>query len=246
MDKNELITSMLNKVQHLMDTTYVFPEDKIELLKWDEEHRCVIFPEGYPKNDGSYLEVLTHTAQQVFNEGYVRHEGMLYTSKVENNFLSTVHLMSIVDIENVYEIHVQTKVYKPQDHIPVVVSCQLTCAGCTECTIEDYRRYLLYLMNQNVVMESGIESSKKAYAEMQSTIEKAMSRTLYLNTIQQDLEATVHLIQREVPNLPEQMRVYNKRLVDHIQQLHSVIHCMQCELSNNPTYLNEYKWVEIE
>lgn len=227
MEQNELITSMLNQVQHLMDTTYVFPEDKIDLLKWDEEHKRVIFPEDYPKNDGSYLEVLTHTAQQVFNDGYVRHEGMLYTSKVENNFLATVHLMSIVDIENVYEIHVQTKVYKPQGRIPVVVSCQLTCAGCTECTIEDYRGYLLYLMNQKAVTESGIESSKKAYAEMQSTIDKFKLLTVELSDTHLNMETTIRLIQREVPNLPEQMRTYTRRLAEYNNQLYDVVRRMR-------------------
>lgn len=227
MEQNELITSMLNKVQHLMDTTYVFPEDKIDLLKWDEEHKRVIFPEDYPKNDGSYLEVLTHTAQQVFNDGYVRHEGMLYKSKVENDFLVTVHLMSIVDIENVYDIHVQTKVYKHQGHTPVVVSCQLTCAGCIDCTIEDYRGYLLYLMNQKAVTESGIESSKKAYAEMQSTIDKYKSLTAELSDTHLNMETTIRLIQREVPNLPEQMRTYTRRLAEYNNQLYDVVRRMR-------------------
>lgn len=227
MEQNELITSMLNKVQHLMDTTYVFPEDKIDLLKWDEEHKCVIFPEGYPKNDGSYLEVLTHTTQQVFSDGYVRHEGMLYKSKVENDFLVTVHLMSIVDIENVYDIHVQTKVYKHQGHTPVVVSCQLTCAGCIDCTIEDYRGYLLYLMNQKAVTESGIESSKKAYVELQSTIDKFKSLTAELSDTHLNMETTIRLIQREVPNLPEQMRTYTRRLVEYNNQLYEVLQRMR-------------------
>lgn len=227
MEQNELITSMLKQVQHLMDTTYVFPEDKIDLLKWDEEHKCVIFPEGYPKNDGSYLEVLTHTTQQVFSDGYVRHEGMLYKSKVENDFLVTVHLMSIVDIENVYDIHVQTKVYKHQGHTPVVVSCQLTCAGCIDCTIEDYRGYLLYLMNQKAVMESGIESSKKAYAEMQSTIDKYKSLTAELSDTHLNMETTIRLIQREVPNLPEQMRTYTRRLAEYNNQLYDVVRRMR-------------------
>lgn len=227
MEQNELITSMLNKVQHLMDTTYVFPEDKIDLLKWDEEHKCVVFPEGYPKNDGSYLEVLTHTTQQVFSDGYVRHEGMLYKSKVENDFLVTVHLMSIVDIENVYDIHVQTKVYKHQGHTPVVVSCQLTCAGCIDCTIEDYRGYLLYLMNQKAVTESGIESSKKAYAEMQSTIDKYKSLTAELSDTHLNMETTIRLIQREVPNLPEQMRTYTRRLAEYNNQLYDVVRRMR-------------------
>lgn len=227
MEQNELIISMLNKVQHLMDTTYVFPEDKIELLKWDEEHKCVIFPEGYPKNDGSYLEVLTHTTQQVFSDGYVRHEGMLYKSKVENDFLVTVHLMSIVDIENVYDIHVQTKVYKHQGHTPVVVSCQLTCAGCIDCTIEDYRGYLLYLMNQKAVMESGIESSKKAYAELSSAIDKFKSLTAALSDTHLNMETTIRLIQREVPNLPEQMRTYTRRLAEYNNQLYEVLQRMR-------------------
>jgi hypothetical protein len=227
MEQNELITSMLNKVQHLMDTTYVFPEDKIDLLKWDEDHKRVVFPEGYPKNDGSYLEVLTHTTQQVFSDGYVRHEGMLYKSKVENDFLVTVHLMSIVDIENVYDIHVQTKVYKHQGHTPVVVSCQLTCAGCIDCTIEDYRGYLLYLMNQKAVTESGIESSKKAYAEMQSTIDKYKSLTAELSDTHLNMETTIRLIQREVPNLPEQMRTYTRRLAEYNNQLYDVVRRMR-------------------
>lgn len=227
MEQNELITSMLNQVQHLMDTTYVFPEDKIDLLKWDEEHKCVIFPEGYPKNDGSYREVLTHTTQQVFSDGYVRHEGMLYKSKVENDFLVTVHLMSIVAIENVYDIHVQTKVYKHQGHTPVVVSCQLTCAGCIDCTIEDYRGYLLYLMNQKAVTESGIESSKKAYAEMQSTIDKFRSLTVELSDTHLNMETTIRLIQREVPNLPEQMRTYTRRLAEYNNQLYDVVRRMR-------------------
>lgn len=227
MEQNELITSMLNQVQHLMDTTYVFPEDKIDLLKWDEEHKCVIFPEGYPKNDGSYLEVLTHTTQQVFSDGYVRHEGMLYKSKVENDFLVTVHLMSIVDIENVYDIHVQTKVYKHQGHTPVVVSCQLTCAGCIDCTIEDYRGYLLYLMNQKAVMESGIESSKKAYAELSSAIDKFKSLTAALSDTHLNMETTIRLIQREVPNLPEQMRTYTRRLAEYSNQLYDVVRHMR-------------------
>lgn len=227
MEQNELITSMLNKVQHLMDTTYVFPEDKIELLKWDEDHKRVVFPEGYPKNDGSYLEVLTHTTQQVFSDGYVRHEGMLYKSKVENDFLVTVHLMSIVDIENVYDIHVQTKVYKHQGHTPVVVSCQLTCAGCIDCTIEDYRGYLLYLMNQKAVMESGIESSKKAYAELSSAIDKFKSLTAVLSDTHLNMETTIRLIQREVPNLPEQMRTYTRRLAEYNNQLYEVLRRMR-------------------
>lgn len=227
MEQNELITSMLNQVQHLMDTTYVFPEDKIELLKWDNERKCTLFPKCYPNNEGSYLEVLTHTAQQVFNDGYVRHEGMLFTSKVENNFLVTVHLMSIVDIENVYEIHVQTKVYKHQGHTPVVVSCQLTCAGCTECTIEDYRGYLLYLMNQKAVMESGIESSKKAYAELSSAIDKFKSLTAALSDTHLNMETTIRLIQREVPNLPEQMRTYTRRLAEYNNQLYEVLRHMR-------------------
>lgn len=227
MEQNELITSMLNKVQHLMDTTYVFPEDKIDLLKWDEDHKRVVFPEGYPKNDGSYLEVLTHTTQQVFSDGYVRHEGMLYKSKVENDFLVTVHLMSIVDIENVYDIHVQTKVYKHQGHTPVVVSCQLTCAGCIDCTIEDYRGYLLYLMNQKAVMESGIESSKKAYAELSSAIDKFKSLTVVLSDTHLNMETTIRLIQREVPNLPEQMRTYTRRLAEYNNQLYEVLRRMR-------------------
>lgn len=227
MEQNELITSMLNQVQHLMDTTYVFPEDKIDLLKWDEEHKRVVFPEGYPKNDGSYLEVLTHTTQQVFSDGYVRHEGMLYKSKVENDFLVTVHLMSIVDIENVYDIHVQTKVYKHQGHTPVVVSCQLTCAGCIDCTIEDYRGYLLYLMNQKAVMESGIESSKKAYAELSSAIDKFKSLTAELSDTHLNMETTIRLIQREVPNLPEQMRTYTRRLAEYNNQLYEVLRRMR-------------------
>lgn len=227
MEQNELITSMLNQVQHLMDTTYVFPEDKIDLLKWDEDHKRVVFPEGYPKNDGSYLEVLTHTAQQVFNDGYVRHEGMLYKSKVENDFLVTVHLMSIVDIENVYDIHVQTKVYKHQGHTPVVVSCQLTCAGCIDCTIEDYRGYLLYLMNQKAVTESGIESSKKAYVELQSTIDKFKSLTAELSDTHLNMETTIRLIQTEVPNLPEQMRTYTRRLAEYNNQLYEVLRRMR-------------------
>lgn len=227
MEQNELITSMLNQVQHLMDTTYVFPEDKIDLLKWDEDHKRVVFPEGYPKNDGSYLEVLTHTTQQVFSDWYVRHEGMLYKSKVENDFLVTVHLMSIVDIENVYDIHVQTKVYKHQGHTPVVVSCQLTCAGCIDCTIEDYRGYLLYLMNQKAVTESGIESSKKAYAEMQSTIDKYKSLTAELSDTHLNMETTIRLIQREVPNLPEQMRTYTRRLAEYNNQLYDVVRRMR-------------------
>lgn len=227
MEQNELITSMLNKVQHLMDTTYVFPEDKIDLLKWDEDHKRVVFPEGYPKNDGSYLEVLTHTTQQVFSDGYVRHEGMLYKSKVENDFLVTVHLMSIVDIENVYDIHVQTKVYKHQGHTPVVVSCQLTCAGCIDCTIEDYRGYLLYLMNQKAVMESGIESSKKAYAELSSAIDKFKSLTAALSDTHLNMETTIRLIQREVPNLPEQMRTYTRRLAEYNNQLYDVVRRMR-------------------
>lgn len=227
MEQNELITSMLNKVQHLMDTTYVFPEDKIDLLKWDEDHKRVVFPEGYPKNDGSYLEVLTHTTQQVFSDGYVRHEGMLYKSKVENDFLVTVHLMSIVDIENVYDIHVQTKVYKHQGHTPVVVSCQLTCAGCIDCTIEDYRGYLLYLMNQKAVMESGIESSKKAYAELSSTIDKFKALTTTLSDTHLNMETTIRLIQREVPNLPEQMRTYTRRLAEYNNQLYDVVRRMR-------------------
>lgn len=226
MEQNELITSMLNKVQHLMDTTYVFPEDKIDLLKWDEDHKRVVFPEGYPKNDGSYLEVLTHTTQQVFSDGYVRHEGMLYKSKVENDFLVTVHLMSIVDIENVYDIHVQTKVYKHQGHTPVVVSCQLTCAGCIDCTIEDCREYLRYLMNQKTIMECGIESSRQAYAEMQSTIDKFRSLTAALSDIHLNMEARIRLIQRDVRNLPEEMRTYIRRLAEYNNRLYDVLQRM--------------------
>nr|DAG42932.1 MAG TPA: hypothetical protein [Bacteriophage sp.] len=224
MEQNELITSMLNKVQHLMNTTYVFPEDKIDLLRWDEEHKCVVFPEGYPKNDGSYLEVLTHTAKQVFNDGYVHHGGMLYTSEVENNFLVTVHLMSIVDIENVYDIHVQTKVYKPQGHTPVVVSCQLI--GYTACAIEDCREYLRYLMNQKTIMESGIESSRQAYAEMQSTIDKFRSLTAALSDIHLNMEARIRLIQRDVRNLPEEMRTYTRRLAEYNNRLYDVLQRM--------------------
>ena len=135
--------------------------------------------------------------------------------------------MSIVDIENVYDIHVQTKMYKPQDHTPVVVSCQLTCVGYTSCTIEDYREYLRYLMNQKAVTESGIESSRQAYAEMQSTIDKFRSLTTELSDNHLNMETTIRLIQREVPNLPEQMRVYTRRLAEYNNKLYDVLQRMR-------------------
>ena len=108
-----------------------------------------------------------------------------------------------------------------------MVSCQLTCAGCTECTIEDYRGYLLYLMNQKSVTESGIESSRQAYAEMQSTIDKFKSLTTELSDIHLNMETTIRLIQREVPNLPEQMRVYTRRLAEYNNQLYRVLRRMR-------------------
>ena len=222
---NELIPSMLDQVQHLMNTTYVFPEDKIELLKWDDFGDHCIFPEGYPKNEGSYLTVLTNTIQQVFQDAYVHHAGMLHTSCLDRNFMTAIHLTTVTDIENTYELHVETRVYKPHIRIPVVVSCQLTCTSCTKNTTEDYRAFLQYLLNQKKLTEESITASQ---AKLQSEIYKFQTWMSNLVDISEDLTTTIRLIQREVPNLPEQMRLYNKRLshcsgtlneiVQHLQQ----------------------------
>lgn len=82
-------------------------------------------------------------------------------------------------------------------------------------------------MNQKAVTESGIESSKKAYAEMQSTIDKFRSLTVELSDTHLNMETTIRLIQREVPNLPEQMRTYTRRLAEYNNQLYDVVRRMR-------------------
>ena len=82
-------------------------------------------------------------------------------------------------------------------------------------------------MNQKAVTESGIESSKKAYVELQSTIDKFKSLTAALSDTHLNMETTIRLIQREVPNLPEQMRTYTRRLAEYNNQLYEVLQRMR-------------------
>lgn len=201
------VASMIDEIQHLMETTYVFPEDEIELLKLDEDGRSWIYPEDHPTNKGCYLGTLTQNIDRVFNDALIHHLNMLPMER-DGDFTIVTHTIKITTVENTYDIVVDTKTYQPQGTEPVIVKCKLRCISCKENTRKDYEMYIHYLLNQKECMEDDVRS-------LTSKIHMSIHR---LHEIHYRLDTTICQIMDDT---------HKNELVDYTKQLNNELHQLE-------------------
>lgn len=211
------IIERIEKIQNKLNKDIIYPKDRINELQYDEEMRSWIFPKNAPSNNGDVITVLIEALNREFGGCAIYHINPEILHE-KDNIVTVKHQLDITTIACTYIVQVETEVYK--EKCPAVIVCMtLTYIDQRENEKKDLERLSLVLCDKLIKTH---ESLKKKNNEIIDRNNLLMNFSEYVRSTRMhihELTNTLRMIQREVPNLPEPMRVYNRRLHDSLGKL---------------------------
>ena len=195
----------------------IYPKDRINELQYDEEMRSWIFPKNAPSNNGDVITVLNEALNREFGGCAIRHNNPEILHE-KDNIVTIKHQLDITTIAYTYIVQVETEIYKEKCPA-VIVGMTLTHIDQRENEKKDLERLSLVLCDKLIETH---DSLKKKNNEIIDRNNLLMNFSEYVRSTRmhiRELTDTLRMIQREVPNLPEPMRVYNRRLHDSLKGL---------------------------
>lgn len=211
------IIERIEKIQNKLNKDIIYPKDRISELQYDEEMRSWIFPKNAPSNNGDVITVLNEALNREFGGCAIRHNNPEILHE-KDNIVTVKHQLDITTIACTYIVQVETEVYKEKCPA-VIVGMTLTYIDQRENEKKDLERLSFVLCDKLIETH---ESLKKKNNEIIDRNNLLLNFAEYVRSTRmhiRELTDTLRMIQREVPNLPEPMRVYNRRLHDSLKGL---------------------------
>ena len=211
------IIERIEKIQNKLNKDIIYPKDRISELQYDEEMRSWIFPKNSPSNNGDVITVLNESLNREFGGCAIRHNNPEILHE-KDSVVTVKHQLDITTIACTYIVQVETEVYKEKCPA-VIVGMTLTYIDQRENEKKALERLSLVLCDKLIETH---ESLKKKNNEIIDRNNLLMNFSEYVRSTRsciRELTDTLRMIQREVPNLPEPMRVYNRRLHDSLKGL---------------------------
>ena len=211
------IIERIEKIQNKLNKDIIYPKDRINELQYDEEMRSWIFPKNAPSNNGDVITVLNEALNREFGGCAIRHNNPEILHE-KDNIVTIKHQLDITTIAYTYIVQVETEIYKEKCPA-VIVGMTLTHIDQRENEKKDLERLSLVLCDKLIETH---DSLKKKNNEIIDRNNLLMNFSEYVRSTRmhiRELTDTLRMIQREVPNLPEPMRVYNRRLHDSLKGL---------------------------
>jgi hypothetical protein len=211
------IIERLDKVQNRLNKDVIYPKNRINELQYDEEMRSWIFPKNAPSNNGDVITVLNEALNREFGGCAIRHNNPEILHE-KDNIVTIKHQLDITTIACTYIVQVETEVYKEKCPA-VIVGMTLTHIDQRENEKKDLERLSLVLCDKLIETHESLKKKNQMISNRNNLLlnfsEYVRSTRMHIR----ELTDTLRMIQREVPNLPEPMRVYNRRLHDSLKGL---------------------------
>lgn len=211
------IIERIEKIKNKLNKDIIYPKDRINELQYDEEMRSWIFPKNAPSNNGDVITVLNEALNREFGGCAIRHNNPEILHE-KDNIVTIKHQIEITTIACTYIVQVETEVYK--EKCPAVIVCMtLTYIDQREHEKKDLERLSLVLCDKLIETHESLKKKNQMIIDRNNLLlnfaEYVRSTRMHIR----ELTDTLRMIQREVPNLPEPMRVYNRRLHDSLKGL---------------------------
>lgn len=211
------IIERLDKVQNRLNKDVIYPKDRINELQYDEEMRSWIFPKNAPSNNGDVITVLNEALNREFGGCAIRHNNPEILSE-KDNIVTVKHHLDITTLACTYNIQVETEIYK--ERCPsVIVGMTLTYIDQRENEKKDLERLSLVLCDKLIETHDSLKKKNQTIIDRNNLLINFSAYVRSTRSCIRELTDTLRMIQREVPNLPEPMRVYNRRLHDSLEGL---------------------------
>ncbi len=211
------IIERIEKIQNKLNKDIIYPKDRINELQYDEEMRSWIFPKNSPSNNGDVITVLNEALNREFGECAIRHNNPEILHE-KDSVVTVKHQLDITTIACTYIVQVETEVYKEKCPA-VIVGMTLTYIDQRENEKKDLERLSLVLCDKLIETHESLKKKNQMIIDRNNLLlnfsEYVRSTRMHIR----ELTDTLRMIQREVPNLPEPMRVYNRRLHDSLKGL---------------------------
>lgn len=232
------IIKRLDKVQNRLNRDIVYPKDRINELQYDEEMRSWIFPKNAPSNNGDVITVLNEALNREFG-GCAIHHNNPEILHAKDSIVTIKHQLDITTIACTYIVQVETEVYKEKCPA-VILGMTLTYIDQRENEKKDLKRLSLILCDKFIEMHESLKKKNQMIIDGNNLL---MNFSEYMRSTRmhiRELTNTLRMIQREVPNLQEPMRVYNRRLHESLKELNRAHTLITDQISEfNENYLDE-------
>lgn len=211
------IIERIERIQNKLNKDIIYPKNRINELQYDEEMRSWIFPKNAPSNNGDVITVLNEALNREFGGCAIRHNNPEILHE-KDNIVTIKHHLDITTIACTYIVQVETEVYKEKCPA-VIVGMTLTYIDQREHEKKDLERLSLVLCDKLIETHESLKKKNQMIIDRNNLLlnfaEYVRSTRMHIR----ELTDTLRMIQREVPNLPEPMRVYNRRLHDSLKGL---------------------------
>lgn len=211
------IIERIEKIQNKLNKDIIYPKDRISELQYDEEMRSWIFPKNAPSNNGDVITVLNEALNREFGGCAIHHNNPEILHE-KDSVVTVKHQLDITTIACTYIVQVETEVYKEKCPA-VIVGMTLTYIDQRENEKKDLERLSLVLCDKLIETHESLKKKNQMIIDRNNLLlnfsEYVRSTRMHIR----ELTDTLRMIQREVPNLPEPMRVYNRRLHDSLKGL---------------------------
>lgn len=211
------IIERLERIQNKLNKDVVYPKNRINELQYNEEMRSWLFPKNAPSNNGDVIAVLNEALSKEFSGCAIRHNNPEILHE-KDNIVTIKHQLDITTIAYTYIVQVETEIYKEKCPA-VIVGMTLTHIDQRENEKKDLERLSLVLCDKLIETHESLKKKNQMIINRNNLLlnfsEYVRSTRMHIR----ELTDTLRMIQREVPNLPEPMRVYNRRLHDSLKGL---------------------------
>ena len=211
------INSRIENINNKLILDVIYPKDRINELHYDEEMRSWLFPKNAPSGNGCVIGVLNKVINTEFSGCAIHHSDPEILSE-KDNIVTIKHQLDITTIACTYIVQVETEVYKEKCPA-VIVGMTLTYIDQRENEKKDLERLSLVLCDKLIETHESLKKKNQMIIDRNNLLlnfaEYVRSTRMHIR----ELTDTLRMIQREVPNLPEPMRVYNRRLHDSLKGL---------------------------
>lgn len=211
------IIERIEKIQNKLNKDIIYPKDRISELQYDEEMRSWIFPKNSPSNNGDVITVLNEALNREFGGCAIRHNNPEILHE-KDNIVTIKHQLDITTIACTYIVQVETEVYKEKCPA-VIVGMTLTHIDQRENEKKDLERLSLVLCDKLIETNDSLKKKNQTIIDRNNLLINFSEYVRSTRSCIRELTDTLRMIQREVPNLPEPMRVYNRRLHDSLKGL---------------------------
>lgn len=211
------INSRIENINNKLILDVIYPKDRINELHYDEEMRSWLFPKNAPSGNGNVIVVLNKVINTEFSGCAIHHSDPEILSE-KDNIVTVKHHLDITTLACTYNIQVETEIYK--ERCPsVIVGMTLTYIDQRENEKMDLKRLSIVLCDKLIETNDSLKKKNQMIIDRNNLLLNFSEYVRSTRSCIRELTDTLRMIQREVPNLQEPMRVYNRRLHDSLKGL---------------------------